>query len=215
VGRDGGRHEEEKGGKEIKIPARNRNRSLFMKPIKIILVTAGLAIFILVFLVWAGLNSIKNYKFPSSSGVNNFEECIAAGNPILETYPRQCKASDGKTFTEDIGNALEKQNLIRVSPPAPNDLIKSPLTIKGQARGTWFFEASFPVRILDSNGVQLGAVPAQAKADWMTQEFVDFEATLDFQTSTTATGTLILEKDNPSGLPENSDELRVPIRFSK
>ncbi len=33
--------------------------------------------------------------------VTNFEECAAQGNPIMESYPRQCRA-DGKTFTEVI-----------------------------------------------------------------------------------------------------------------
>ena len=29
----------------------------------------------------------------------------------------------------------------------------------------------------------------------------------------TSTGTLVLQKDNPSGLPEHADELRIPVRF--
>jgi hypothetical protein len=33
--------------------------------------------------------------------VTNFEECIKAGNPVMESYPRQCSAN-GKTFTEEI-----------------------------------------------------------------------------------------------------------------
>jgi len=37
----------------------------------------------------------------SSSTVTNFTECAAAGNPIMESYPRQCSAN-GQTFTEVI-----------------------------------------------------------------------------------------------------------------
>ncbi len=33
---------------------------------------------------------------------SSFDECVAAGYPILESYPRQCKTPDGKTFVEDI-----------------------------------------------------------------------------------------------------------------
>jgi len=33
--------------------------------------------------------------------ITNFEECVAAGNPIMESYPRQCRAGD-KTFVEEI-----------------------------------------------------------------------------------------------------------------
>ena len=34
--------------------------------------------------------------------INNFEECIAKGYPILESYPRQCKTPEGETFIEEI-----------------------------------------------------------------------------------------------------------------
>jgi len=32
----------------------------------------------------------------------SFEECIAAGYPALESWPRQCKTPDGRTFIEEI-----------------------------------------------------------------------------------------------------------------
>src|ERR1035437_6951636 len=92
-------------------------------------------------------------------------------------------------------------DIIKVSSPLPNSTIKSPLTVTGVARGNWYFEASFPVRLYDANGKELVATPAQAKGDWMTTEFVPFEVTLNFTKPTTATGTLVLQKDNPSGLP--------------
>ncbi|MFA5413413.1 MAG: Gmad2 immunoglobulin-like domain-containing protein [Patescibacteria group bacterium] len=144
--------------------------------------------------------------------VTNFEECVAAGNPVMESYPRQCRAGD-KNFVEYIGNELEKTDLIRIDAPRPNAIITSPLEITGEARGTWYFEASFPVKLFDANGVQLAAIPAQAQGEWMTENFVPFKATLEFAAPTTATGTLVLEKDNPSGLPEHADSLIVPIKF--
>jgi len=117
-------------------------------------------------------------------------------------------------FVEDIGNELEKQDLIRINRPQPNETIKSPLEIKGEARGYWFFEGDFPVKLLDENGQELGMAIAQAQSDWMTEDFVSFEASLEFQTPATNRGVLILEKDNPSGLPEHADELRIPIKFT-
>ena len=33
--------------------------------------------------------------------INSFEDCIAAGFPAMESYPRQCRAN-GKTFVEEI-----------------------------------------------------------------------------------------------------------------
>ncbi len=37
-----------------------------------------------------------------SQEITSFEECAKAGYPILETYPRQCKTPDGRTFTDDV-----------------------------------------------------------------------------------------------------------------
>lgn len=36
----------------------------------------------------------------SLSEINNFDDCIKAGNPILESLPEQCKTSDGRIFTK-------------------------------------------------------------------------------------------------------------------
>ena len=32
--------------------------------------------------------------------VNNFVDCVRAGYPVLETFPAQCKTTDGRTFVE-------------------------------------------------------------------------------------------------------------------
>ncbi|HZJ40740.1 MAG TPA: Gmad2 immunoglobulin-like domain-containing protein [Candidatus Saccharimonadales bacterium] len=148
-----------------------------------------------------------------SATVNNFDDCVATGNPVMESYPRQCRYGD-KTYTENIGNELEKVDLINLETPRPNEKISSPLTIKGQARGSWFFEASFPVFLTDWDGKIIAQGVATAKSDWMTTEFVSFEATLAFTTDENVysdQGSLILKKDNPSGLSENDDALEVPV----
>ena len=36
------------------------------------------------------------------STINSFESCVAAGYPILESYPEKCKTPDGRTFTKEI-----------------------------------------------------------------------------------------------------------------
>lgn len=126
----------------------------------------------------------------------------------------QSKSARAPEETPYLGNALEKSDLIILSTPRPNDVIKSPLIIKGQARGNWFFEASFPVTLLDSEGNVLVEYYATAQDEWMTPEFVPFETVLVFENPESAqSGTLILKKDNASGLPEHDDSLIVPIRF--
>jgi hypothetical protein len=101
-----------------------------------------------------------------------------------------------------------------VHAPHAGALVASPLPVRGEARGTWFFEASFPVTLLDANGNALVRTHAQARGEWMTEAFVPFESELRFEPPGTPTGTLVLAKDNPSGLPEHDDELRVPVRFA-
>ncbi len=150
---------------------------------------------------------------PQGAVVNNFDDCASAGYAVAESYPRQCSTPDGRTFVENIGNELEKADLIRIASPRPNDTVQSPIRITGKARGFWFFEASFPAKIYDANGKELGTAIVAATEDWMTEEFVPFEAMMEFKAPTTATGTLILQKDNPSGLPENDDQLVVPLKF--
>lgn len=159
--------------------------------------------------VFSGNNQAKQRL----AAVSSFEECAALGNPIMESYPEQCRTSDGRSFSRDIGNELEKRDLIIVDYPRPGETVKSPLVITGQARGPWFFEASFPIQLLDKNGQVLGQGIAQAQSDWMTEKFVPFSATLEFSAPTTNKGDLILKKDNPSGLPEHDDELRIPVKF--
>lgn len=147
--------------------------------------------------------------------VSTFEECVDAGNPVMESYPRKCRDQSGAVFTENIGNELDKQDLIRVDQPRPNTVIASPVTIRGEARGSWFFEASFPVQIIDENGVVIAEHYATAGGDWMTTDFVPFEATVTFAKPASIRGELVLKKDNPSDLRELDDELRIPIAFSQ
>lgn len=128
----------------------------------------------------------------------------------LISFTKSAVSMISKTST----NFLTKDDLIIVENPKSGAAVASPLTIVGRARGTWFFEASFPVEIQDSNGEILGRGIAQAKSDWMTEDFVPFEATVTFvKNKDIKTGVIVLRKDNPSGLPENDDALFVPVAF--
>ncbi|KKW29900.1 MAG: hypothetical protein UY73_C0003G0012 [Parcubacteria group bacterium GW2011_GWA2_52_8] len=123
-----------------------------------------------------------------------------------------------QTLDEDVApqnqaGESEQNSNINVSSPQPNSVVSSPLIVTGEARGTWYFEASFPVKLYDANNNLLAQAPAQALSDWMTTDFVSFSVTLTFPTPSTQTGTLVLEKDNPSGLPQNDDSVSIPVSF--
>ncbi len=104
-------------------------------------------------------------------------------------------------------------DLIILEKPKSDEFVESPLLINGRARGYWYFEASFPIRIFDDNDIELGVAVAQAGGEWMTEDFVPFAAILEFKKPSTERGVLVLQKDNPSGLPEHDAELRIPIAF--
>jgi len=145
--------------------------------------------------------------------INNFQDCVDNGFPVMESYPRQCRTPDGRNFVEEIGNVNGKEDLIVVATPTQNTVVTSPLTVKGEARGFWFFEASFPVHVKNEKGEILGTGIAQAEGEWMTENFVPFTTTINFNSGAATNGVLVLEKDNPSGLPEHDDKLEIPVRF--
>ncbi len=153
--------------------------------------------------------------------INTFQECVNAGYGIMETYPERCRAGahifingDQKALDTPVTIApVGKESLIKVDDIQENQLIKSPLVINGSAIGTWYFEASFPIELLDGNGKQIFAGPVQAKGDWMTTDFVPFSVVVTFDRPFTSKGTLILHKNNPSGEPSRDDSLVIPVRF--
>ena len=98
--------------------------------------------------------------------------------------------------------------------PQPNEVIKNPLVVEGMARGFWFFEAVFPACLYDYGGEKLGCGLMQTTGDWMTADFVLFKGEIDFQPTKSENGTLVLEKNNPSGLKEKAEQIEIPVRFA-
>lgn len=119
-------------------------------------------------------------------------------------------------FDEEVGGPLSASipDMIEVQSPHINAEITSPLSVSGRARGTWFFEGSFPLVLVDWDGLIIAEGYATAQGEWMTEEFVPFTGTLEFEKpSYGKNGSLILRKDNPSGLPEHDAALEIPILF--
>lgn len=112
-----------------------------------------------------------------------------------------------------VKTAPATDDRVHVFAPLPKTVVSSPVEIRGEARGTWYFEGSFSVVLKDENGQVLGRGIAQATGEWMTMEFVPFRAMINFTPSGTAIGSLVLSKDNPSGLPANAAEVVMPVRF--
>jgi len=188
---------------------------------KVIAILGG--ILLLGLLVWTGISYYtKDFeRFPTDNVpvpppiVTSFGDCLKAGLPIMESYPRQCRTPDGRTFVEELPptkptyiNATS--GVISVETPTPDSVTGKEFEVRGVARG-WYFEGSFPVEIRDMNGEVLVAVPAQAQSDWMTSDPVRFIAKIKVPTTYIGKVTIVLKKDNPSGLPQYDASMSFPI----
>jgi hypothetical protein len=147
--------------------------------------------------------------------VLSFEACVQAGYLVSEIYPRQCRTPDGRTYAEEIPEKITYTNassdLIVVELPFPGAVTGKEFSITGQARGNWFFEASFPIKVLDKDGKILVSTFATAQGEWMTTNFVPFKTTVKVPETYIGPATLVLEKDNASGLPEHDASISFPI----
>lgn len=117
---------------------------------------------------------------------------------------------------EFLPSATSVKDLIRLDQPTRNAAVASPLTVTGEARGAWYFEGVFPVVLTDWDGRIIAEANAHAQGEWMTEDFVPFEAVLNFDISSNRVrdnGSLILQRSNPSGLPENDAALEIPVLF--
>lgn len=129
---------------------------------------------------------------------------------------------DTKENTSDISLVTDKpsekvtymqasSSMIIVELPFPGAVTGKAFSVLGKARGTWYFEASFPIEVLDDKGVIIARSIAQAKSEWMTTDFVPFEAAVVIPETYIGKATLILKKDNPSGLSEHDASISFPI----
>ncbi len=136
----------------------------------------------------------------------------AAKEKCLRIWEENCEA--GASTTIPVANEPQAtfSDEIMILNPKQDQVVTSPLKVEGQAKGTWFFEASLPVKLIDSNNNLIVAHYGTAQGDWMTEKPVKFSSDLVFTTTATS-GYLVVSRDNPSGLPQNDASIKVPVRF--
>lgn len=124
-----------------------------------------------------------------------------------------CSSKTDSGEQNSSSSASNTDSEVTVSSPASDSVVTSPLSVSGFAKGTWFFEANIPVSLEDEDGNVIVQVGGMAQSEWMTEDFVPFTAELIFVTDK-ENGWLVIRKDNPSALPENDAELKIPVRFA-
>lgn len=109
---------------------------------------------------------------------------------------------------------LKNDSLIIVDYPKEGHKINSPLKIYGKARGSWFFEGSFLIELVDVDRNIISRSIATSTEDWMTEDFIDFTSEMYFDKPTsTINAILIFKKDNPSGNPDFDQSILIPVTF--
>ncbi len=158
--------------------------------------------------------SLKNGKFISVQFTLRYPECSNYDDPDKTACETELAFLDVDKLVNGIMDSINfTEPPVILDKLAPGDEIQSPLTITGQAKGGWFFEASFPIILVDSIRKPITQTLARATKEWMTDAFVPFTATLKFNASQTDVGELVFKRDNPSGLPENDAEVRVEVKY--
>lgn len=133
------------------------------------------------------------------------EEDLQILKRILESF-RFRDINDGQQSSagDDAGG-------INVTTPQPGSVITSPLKIKGEAKGSWFFEALLEIE-LRKDGNTLASTTGKAKGNWMTSDFVEFSAKLNFpEVNEPGNAELLFRSSNPSGKKELEKLFKVPV----
>ncbi len=184
------------------------------------IIIVGLGLVVVVLLVWAFMTGKLGFGTPVAT-VPGEETSTTTDNPATETGEAEDSDADEQWVASYLPAIDALADKITVSSVTPGTVITSPVTIAGEARGPWYFEASFPVFLNNWDGLTIATGVATAQSDWMTEDFVPFTLSLSFvnpyqvgDPDFMKKGTLILKKDNPSGLPANDASLEVPIFFA-
>ncbi|MFA0963633.1 Gmad2 immunoglobulin-like domain-containing protein [Roseivirga sp. BDSF3-8] len=142
-------------------------------------------------------------------------DSVVYSGSVVEASRREVAAvMQSLSLSESDNSRPHIGDLIKIDQPLPNLDVQSPIEIKGEARGQWYNEGSFMVRLEDKDGNILADTLARAEGQWMTKEFVPFSTRISFESPGNERGYLVFERANPSGLKENARSFRLPVIFS-
>jgi len=107
-----------------------------------------------------------------------FKECVDSGNPIFDSYPRQCTTSDGRTFIEEFCSKIDTQELLTLADAKQiainsecGDNLQEP-SMCNQETGTWWIDLDIekegcnPVCVID-------IVIREASINWRCAGLID------------------------------------------
>jgi hypothetical protein len=122
---------------------------------------------------------------------------------VLRSF-RFTVTSDVDTESVDVPVSIES--------PFSGQVITSPLSVRGNILGKWYFKDDIQLRLETNDGQVLTKVPIVSSDEVTTEGEIPFEVSLVFENHTATSGKLIIHKVS-AGL--EGGELVVPILFNK
>ncbi|MDY0097022.1 MAG: GerMN domain-containing protein [Candidatus Dojkabacteria bacterium] len=121
-----------------------------------------------------------------------------------------CVEEDGKEQEEES----EKGDTIYLDGVKSGDVLSVEDEVLGRAPSSWYFEGTFPVRIFNQQGDEIASLFAVATEEWAQEGDVPFSLELHSNLIELDEESIVVmqfEKDNPSGLEENADYLKITV----
>ncbi|HCR55790.1 TPA: hypothetical protein DIV49_02355 [Candidatus Saccharibacteria bacterium] len=145
------------------------------------------------------IDTLRDKNTNLTSDINELENQVNAGKT-----PTTTAATNEYTSRKGVK--------LVVYTPTKGEQVSSPLYVSGKVPGSWSFEASFPIKLVDETGNVIAQGQATLLDDWMTSALVPFNAKLSWTTARKGALSLVLEKDNPSGMSSNEDSLTIQLK---
>lgn len=157
---------------------------------------------------------------PVCGEINTNIRCIKEPCPSVKyvTFKNKCLAE--RSNAKKIING-ECKVILKVPTGNPivnikdNQIIKSPLIIKGNSKNVWFgFNGILgTVELISDSGNSFGKSKLNIIGNWMTEDSVEFESIIEFDANSEMKGKLVFKAENPSGEPRNDKSFIIPVQF--
>lgn len=170
--------------------------------------TVSSVLFVLVAIILIVAAGYVSYVWQHDK-VNKLQSQVAALQSQVDTLQKQAPSST-EIGTEYLSPKGIKAILFA---PASGEKVTSPTGVIGTIPGNWSFEASFPAQLKDNSGAVISQSVAHVLGNWMTDQQTPFSVQFTYTSVPSGSGTIVLQKDNPSGLPANDDSIVIPVRY--
>ena len=144
------------------------------------------------------------------------QTCAPSGAPAVSTGTGSKPVTVGTSTTRMIFTPASAANDIHIDSPIVNATLhpSTPIKLSGQARGSWFFEATFGAELTDAKGKVISVGKVQSQGDWMVDSMVQFTGSIPYvQQPYGSRGYVVLKKDNPSDMRQFDASVKIPVLF--